>query len=307
MCIRDSTRGILFIMTGMAFFSIQDSLIKFIFEDIALFELYLGRTLIQATILISFFLITKKKFTLKTHYPFLTLLRVVCFFFGFAFFYVSLTFMSLAMVSALFFSCPFFMSMFAKFFLKEQIGIRRWSAIIVGFIGVLIVLNPTIEDFNFFKLAPVGCALCYACSMTITKYTSDKDNIYTQMTLLYIFATLASVVIFVVSGNGQFNNFSDPTLQFIFREWFTNPMVSWPYVFVMGVVASISFFCVFSAYSIASPSIISLFEYSYIIFAMIAGYILFESVPVPRTLIGATIIIAAVSYTHLTLPTNREV
>ena len=79
--------------------------------------------------------------------------------------------MSLAMVSALFFSCPFFMSMFAKFFLKEQIGIRRWSAIVVGFIGVLIVLNPTLEEFNFFKLAPVGCALCYACSMTITKYT----------------------------------------------------------------------------------------------------------------------------------------
>ena len=182
----DNTKGILFIMTGMAFFSIQDSLIKFIFEDIALFELYLGRTLIQATILISFFLITKKKFTLKTHYPFLTLVRVVCFFFGFAFFYISLTFMSLAMVSALFFSCPFFMSMFAKFFLKEKIGIRRWSAIVVGFIGVLIVLNPSLDDFNFFKLAPVACALCYSISMTITKYTSDKDSIYTQMTWLYI-------------------------------------------------------------------------------------------------------------------------
>ena len=139
----DNAKGILFIMTGMAFFSIQDSLIKFIFKDIALFELYLGRTLIQATILISFFLITNKKFTLKTHYPFLTLVRVVCFFFGFAFFYISLTFMSLAMVSALFCSCPFFMSMFAKFFLKEQIGIRRWSAIVVGFIGVLIAVSYT--------------------------------------------------------------------------------------------------------------------------------------------------------------------
>ena len=294
----NNTKGILFIMTGMAFFSIQDSLIKFIYEDIALFELYLGRTLIQATILISFFLITKKKFTLKTHYPFLTLLRVICFFFGFSFFYISLTFMSLAMVSALFFSCPFFMSIFAKFFLKEQIGIRRWSAIIVGFIGVLIVLNPSLEDFNFFKLAPVGCALCYACSMTITKYTSDKDNIYTQMTLLYIFATFASIIIFLISGNGQFNNFSDPTLEFIFREWFTNPSVSWPYVLVMGIVASISFFCVFSAYSIASPSIVSLFEYYYIIFAMIAGYILFETIPVPRTLFGATIIISAGVYIY---------
>ena len=157
----NNTKGIFFIMTGMAFFSIQDSLIKFIFEDIALFELYLGRTLIQATILLAFVIITKKHITLKTHYPFLTLLRVICFFFGFSFFYISLTFMTLAMTSALFFSCPFFMSMFAKFFLKEQIGIRRWSAIVVGFIGVIIVLDPNWEDFDYFKLAPVACAICY--------------------------------------------------------------------------------------------------------------------------------------------------
>ena len=206
--------------------------------------------------------------------------------------------MTLAMTSALFFSCPFFMSMFAKFFLKEKIGIRRWSAILIGFIGVLIVLNPTLEEFNFFKLAPVACALCYATSMTITKYTSDKDSIYTQMTWLYIFAIFASIIIFLVSGDGKFNNFSDSTMQFIFREWFTNPAGAWPYVLIMGIVASISFFCVFSAYSIASPSIVSLFEYSYIVWAMLAGYILFETVPVPRTFVGAAIIIGAGFYIY---------
>ena len=293
-----NTKGIFFIMTGMAFFSIQDSLIKYIYEDVALFELYFGRTLIQSIILLSFVLLTKKTIVLKTHYPILTLIRVVCFFFGFSFFYISLTFMTLAMTSALFFSCPFFMSMFAKFFLKEKIGIRRWSAILIGFIGVLIVLNPTLEEFNFFKLAPVACALCYATSMTITKYTSDKDSIYTQMTWLYIFAIFASIIIFLVGGDGKFNNFSDSTMQFIFREWFTNPAEAWPYVLVMGIVASISFFCVFSAYSIASPSIVSLFEYSYIVWAMLAGYILFETIPVPRTFIGAAIIIGAGFYIY---------
>jgi drug/metabolite transporter (DMT)-like permease len=301
MCQMDTnqnTKGIFFIMTGMAFFSIQDSLIKYIYEDVALFELYFGRTLIQSIILLSFVLLTKKTIILKTHYPVLTLIRVVCFFFGFSFFYISLTFMTLAMTSALFFSCPFFMSMFAKFFLKEKIGIRRWSAILIGFIGVLIVLNPTLEEFNFFKLAPVACALCYATSMTITKYTSDKDSIYTQMTWLYIFAIFASIIIFLVSGDGKFNNFSDSTMQFIFREWFTNPAGAWPYVLIMGIVASISFFCVFSAYSIASPSIVSLFEYSYIVWAMLAGYILFETVPVPRTFIGAAIIIGAGFYIY---------
>ena len=301
MCQMDTnqnTKGIFFIMTGMAFFSIQDSLIKYIYEDVALFELYFGRTLIQSIILLSFVLLTKKTIILKTHYPVLTLVRVVCFFFGFSFFYISLTFMTLAMTSALFFSCPFFMSMFAKFFLKEKIGIRRWSAIFVGFIGVLIVLNPSLEEFNFFKLAPVACALCYATSMTITKYTSSKDSIHTQMTWLYIFAIFASIIIFLVSGDGKFNNFSDSTMQFIFREWFTNPAEAWPYVLIMGIVASISFFCVFSAYSIASPSIVSLFEYSYIVWAMLAGYILFETIPVPRTFIGAAIIIGAGFYIY---------
>ena len=294
-----NTKGIFFIMIGMAFFSIQDSLIKYIYEDVALFELYFGRTLIQSIILLCFVLLTKKTIVLKTHYPILTLVRVVCFFFGFSFFYISLTFMTLAMTSALFFSCPFFMSMFAKFFLKEKIGIRRWSAILIGFIGVLIVLNPTLEEFNFFKLAPVACALCYATSMTITKYTSDKDNIYTQMTWLYIFAIFASIIIFLVSGDGKFNNFSDSTMQFIFREWFTNPAEAWPYVLTMGIVASISFFCVFSAYSIASPSVVSLFEHSLIIWAMLIGYFLFQDVPTYRTFIGVVLIISAGIYIYI--------
>ena len=298
MSFNNNPKGILFILTGMALFSIQDSLIKYIFEDTALYELYFGRTLTALVLLALYLKITSQKLVMKTYYPLLTTVRVICFFFGFSFFYISLTFMTLAMTSALFFSCPFFMSMFAKFFLKEKIGIRRWSAIVVGFIGVLIVLNPTLEDFNFFKLAPVACALCYSISMTITKYTSDKDSIYTQMTWLYIFALLASLLIFIFSGDGKFNTFTDPTLQFIVREWFTNPSGAWPYVLIMGTVASISFFCVFTAYSIASPSVVSLFEYSYIVWAMLAGYILFETIPVPRTLFGACIIIGAGVYIY---------
>ena len=85
-----NTKGILYIMTGMAFFSIQDSLIKFIYNDIALFELYLIRTIIQASLLLALVLITKRKVSFKTHYPLLTLLRVVCFFFGFSFHFFSI-------------------------------------------------------------------------------------------------------------------------------------------------------------------------------------------------------------------------
>ena len=164
---------------GMALFSVQDALIKFIYEDAALYELYFGRTLVALLLLVCYLKFSKQKINLKTHYPFLTILRVICFFFGFSFFYISLTYMSLAMANALFFSSPFFVSILAVIFLKEKVGIRRWLGITVGFLGVYIVLDPNFEDFNYMKLAPVACALCYAISMTITKYTSRKDNVYT--------------------------------------------------------------------------------------------------------------------------------
>jgi len=295
----NNPKGILFILTGMALFSIQDSLIKYIFEDTALYELYFGRTLTALILLALYLKITSQKLVMKTYYPLLTTVRVICFFFGFSFFYISLTYMSLAMANALFFSSPFFISILAIVFLGEKVGIRRWLAIIVGFLGVYIVLNPNFENFDYTKLAPVACALFYAISMTITKITSDKDSVYSQMFHLYIGAIGISIIFFIFTGKGQFNTFSDPTLQFILREWFTNPTYSWPFIIIMGLVASLSFYFVFSAYSIASPSVVSLFEYSLIIWAIIIGYLLFNDIPTVRTFIGVALIIGAGVYIYI--------
>ena len=295
---KNNQQGILFILMGMAFFSIQDALIKFIYEDAALYELYFGRTVVAFVLLIGYLKFSNQKIILKTHYPFLTIFRVICFFFGFSFFYISLTYMSLAMANALFFSSPFFVSILATIFLKEKVGIRRWSAIFVGFLGVYIVLNPNFNDFNFMKLAPVACALCYAISMTITKITSAKDNVYTQMIHLYFGATIISILFFIFTGEGQFNKFTNPTFQFIFREWFTNPSYAWPFIVSMGCIGAVSFFFVFSAYTVASPSVISLYEYSLIIWSIMTGYILFNDVPTIRTFVGVSIIIGAGVYIY---------
>ena len=297
--IQNNTKGIIFILLGMATFSIQDALIKFIYNDSALYELYFGRTLAAIILLVGYLKFSSKKINLKTHYPLLTTIRVICFFFGFSFFYISLTYMTLATANALFFCCPFFVSILAIVFLKEKIGIKRWSAIITGFIGVYIVLNPDFNNFNYMKLAPVACALCYAISMTITKITSDKDNVYTQMLHLYIGAIIISILFFIFTGKGQFNNFNDPTFQFIFREWFSNPSYAWPFIISMGLISVLAFYFILNAYSIASPSVVSLFEYSLIIWAILIGYFLFDSVPSIRTLFGATIIIVAGIYIYL--------
>ena len=296
---QNNTKGIFYILIGMATFSIQDALIKFIYNDAALYELYFGRTLAAIILLVSYLVLSKKKINLKTHYPLLTTIRVICFFFGFSFFYISLTYMTLATANALFFCCPFFVSILAIIFLNEKIGIRRWSAIITGFIGVYIVLDPDFSNFNYMKLAPIACAFCYAISMTITKITSDKDNVYTQMLHLYIGAIIISIIFFIFTGKGQFNTFDNPTFQFIFREWFTNPSYAWPYIISMGLISVLAFYFILNAYSIASPSVVSLFEYSLIIWAILVGYVLFDNIPSVRTLFGAAIIISAGIYIYL--------
>jgi drug/metabolite transporter (DMT)-like permease len=296
----NNSKGIILIMIAMSLFAMQDSLIKFIFEQSSLYEIFFGRYLVAATLLFCYIKFRGQKVTLKTHYPILTIVRVILHFFAFSFFFISLTYMQLATANALFFSCPFFVSIFAKFFLKEFIGIRRWSAIAFGFTGVLIVLNPNFSEFEFRNLLPVLSALLYAASMTITKYTSDKDDVNTQLYYFYLIALIFCGVIYVFMGSGQFNSVNfDPTTQFIFREWFSNFDYTWKFILFFGIAASIAFVCIFSAYIVASPSVVSLFEYSLIIMSMIPGYFLFNEIPSLRTLIGVICIISAGVYIYL--------
>ena len=295
----NNTRGIILIIIAMTFFAMQDALIKFIFKKAALYEIFFGRYLIAAILLYGYIKFKNQIVSLKTYYPVLTILRVILHFVAFSAFFISLTYMPLATANALFFSSPFFVSIFAKLFLKEFIGIRRWLAILVGFIGVYIVLNPTFSDFQYKNLLPVFCAFCYAASMTITKYTSDKDNINTQLFYFYVIAIFLCIVLYFFIGKGQFNNSDfDPTTQFIFREWFSNFEYTWKFLLFFGFAASIAFICIFSAYIVASPSLVSLFEYSLIIMSMIPGYFLFNEIPSNRTFLGVLIIISAGIYIY---------
>jgi len=295
----NNSKGIILILMAMSLFSMQDALIKFIFEQSALYEIFFGRYLVAAIVLFIYLSFKGQKVSLKTHYPLLTFIRVLLHFIAFSTFFISITYMQLATANALFFSCPFFVSIFAKFFLKEFIGIRRWSAIAFGFMGVLIVLNPNFSDFEYKNLLPVLSALFYAASMTITKYTSDKDDVNTQLYYFYLIALILCGIIYLFMGNGQFNSTDfDPTTQFIFREWFSNFDYTWKFILFFGLAASIAFLCIFSAYIIASPSVVSLFEYSLIIMSMIPGYFLFSEIPPLRTLLGVICIISAGVYIY---------
>ena len=204
--------------------------------------------------------------------------------------------MPLATATALFFASPFLMTIFAIFILKEEVGLRRWLAVIIGFIGVYVILNPDFNNFNYLSLTPVFCAFCYALSMIILKKTSDKDNVYSQMFHFYILAIVISLIFYFYMGDGKFNNIDHPASQFIFRKWFDNLEFSLPYMIFIGVVGASAFLCLFTAYRIASPAVISPFEYSILVWASLNGWFFFDEIPNVRTIAGMILIVCGGIY-----------
>ncbi len=292
----NNPKGILYILLAMMVFSVQDGIMKHIYNFVSLYEVYLVRTVISFVLILTFLILTKKPIVFKSKYPVLTFFRVILFFFGFSSFYISLTVLPLGTATALFFVTPFLITIFAHFFLKEEIGIRRWSAVVVGFIGVYITLNPDFSNFNYLSLLPILCAFCYSLSMIIIKKTSDKDSVYTQTFTFYIGAIILSIIFYFIIGDGQYNTSDHPASQFIFREWFVDFNSSILLMSVTGVTATVAFLLLFTAYSIASPSVISPFEYSILFWSPLLGWLYFDEIPTLSTVIGILIIVSSGIY-----------
>ena len=292
----NNPKGIVYILIAMMVFSVQDGIMKHIYNFVSLYEIYLIRTVISFVLILMFLIITKQPIVFRTQYPFLTITRVILFFFGFSSFYVSLTVLPLGTATALFFVTPFLITIFAHFFLKEEIGIRRWSAIVVGFIGVYITLNPDFSNFNYLSLLPILCAFCYSLSMIIIKKTSDKDSVYTQTFTFYIGAIILSIIFYFIIGDGQYNTSNHPASQFIFREWFVDFNTNILLMAATGVTATLAFLFLFKAYSIASPAVVSPFEYSILFWSPLVGWLYFEEIPSLNTVIGILIIVSSGVY-----------
>ena len=272
----NNPRGIILILIAMMVFSVQDGIMKHIFNFVSLYEVYLIRTLVSFALILTFLKIKKKKIVFKSQYPLLTFCRVILFFFGFSSFYISLTVLPLGFATALFFVTPFLITIFAHFFLKEEIGIRRWSAVVVGFIGVYITLNPDFNNFNYLSLLPILCAFCYSLSMIIIKKTSEKDSVYTQTFTFYFGAIIFSTIFYFLIGDGQYNTSDHPASQFIFREWFVDLESSILFMATTGLTATVAFLLLFTAYSIASPAVVSPFEYSILLWSPLIGWVYFN-------------------------------
>ena len=289
--LNDNTLAIICILIGMTVFSLQDVLIRILSEEISAFQILFIRSIVGTSLLCIYLKFNKIPIIFSSHYPILTILRAAIFLLGFTLFYVALANLPFAIATSLFFTSPFFVTVLSKFFLKEDIGIRRWLTVGFGFIGVIIIVNPTLDGFNYYMLMPVICALTYASAMIMIKKTSDKDSVYSQTFHFYLMAMILCPIFSLLGIVFGFQNIESRTFDFIFRSWDFSLNNNMLIMILIGVTAVVAFVFTLNAYRLGKPFIVAPFEYILLVWAIIYGRLIWGEVISLQSYVGISIIV----------------
>ena len=282
--------GIILIILGMSLFAFQDVLIKSMAPTASLMQILFFRGIIGTLLLSLFFYFTNKKISFSSSYPAVAIARGTLFFVGFTSYYVSLTLIPLAEATSLFFISPLFMTIFSKIILKDEVGFHRFGAIIFGFLGILLIIKPSFQGFNWAMLLPILCAATYSLSMILAKLTSNKDTSFQQTSHIYISNFILAAVTSLVASHLLSYTGTNAGLEFLIRPFnFTNYLFLF-FIFIISIFGTLGILCLIMAYRIGSPSANSPCEYIFLLYALLIGYFIFSEVPDLFSLLGMVII-----------------
>ena len=291
--VSDDFRGALFILAGMLIFSVQDVLIRQLSDGGSLLQVLTMRGVLGALVISIFVKLIGRQLTISSSYPFLAASRVVLFFVGFLCFYFALSHMRLAEATALFFASPLFITAISKLVLKETVGMFRVAAMIIGFIGVMFIVQPSADGFSVIAIFPLFTALTYSISMMIARHTKEKDTIWQQMLHLYIgsalFAGVASLVLYILG----LDEIDLPYAGYIVRQWSFADSHVLSIICMVAVIGSTGMLLLTSAYRVGTPSVVAPFEYSLLFLAGAWGFFLFGEVPNAYSIFGMVLIVSS--------------
>jgi S-adenosylmethionine uptake transporter len=190
---------------------------------------------------------------------------------------LSVNLMPLSENTAIMFSQPLFFLPMAVFVLREQLDSARWLATLLGFLGLLIIVQPTGEAFRFVALIPISAAIMFAVSDLISKKMVASENTYNMMFYFSVGTTLAALV---------------PAIYF----WRQPSLVEIAWLLLLGVGGNLIQAFLFLAFSATDASALMPFRYVEFLFAAGFGFLFFSEIPAPVTLAGAAVIIVATFY-----------
>ena len=268
--------GISITVLGGLCFAIQDAGIKWLSAEIAVLQILFLRSLFGLVLLGASTGVSGEKISFRVSRPWLLVLRSGINILSWVLFFTSLKYLPLATAVALFFSFPLFLAIISVPLLGESVGIRRISAIIVGFVGVLLITNPT-AGLSIPSLMMLGAAFGWAIVASLTRILGEKEN-----TTTLLFYTLVGFAVLLA----------------VPQFWLWQTLDTNAYLMILGVAffGVIAQFAVTKAYAIASPSLIAPFEYTALIWSAILGYLVWGDIADIYAVTGALLIIGSGVY-----------
>ena len=273
----DNVKGALILMVAAFGFALMVALIKLAGKHLPvtqiLFVRQLGMTIMLAPVLIKTFPGSLKtgRLDLQCARILLALIAMLC---GFT----AVINMQLADATAIAFAKSFFVTIFAVLILKETVGLYRWSAVAVGFIGVLIMVRPGTEGFNVYGLLAIMSAASAGLVMVIIRLLSRSDPPSTILAYQAIGVGLIMAIPAII-------------------QWITPTAEQWA---LLAAIAFVSYFAQKAniyAFSYGEASLLASLDYVRLIYATLFGWLLFTELPSVSTWVGAAIIILASIFT----------
>jgi drug/metabolite transporter (DMT)-like permease len=193
----------------------------------------------------------------------------------------------LADVEAIRFSAPLMITLLSVLILGEHVGSRRWSALIVGFVGVLLIVRPGTATFNLGSIFILISVLFYALVVILTRKLQTTDSSATMAyysSLVYLAASLTLAPLAALVGEPPNAHSS---IAFLFRAWAMPPLLDLIIMCGLGLIWAGWTYLMARAYSLAQASVAAPFEYVALPINIMWGFLIWQEIPTVMTLIGA--------------------
>ena len=288
--------GAAFNCLGLGVISLQDIIVKLLSDRYSVWQFSAARSLVGFVIIALVLLVMGKTEQFSMHSPKVILLRGVFSFGAYVCYFLSIASLPLAYAVAVFFVSPLLVTALSVPILRERVGVHRWLAVSVGFIGLLVIVRPGFDSITPAILLALSGAFFYALRLLSVRVIGPADSAATiSMYSFAMFGVLSGVGALLFSTMDWVPN-QDASLAFLARDWSMPSATHLMLMAATGLISTVAHVLSIKSYQLAPASLVSAFEYSYFIWAVLFGYIFWREVPDRYTLIGVGLLVGAGLY-----------
>lgn len=289
----DNIRAIGFLLIALLIFSLQNIAVKGISGNYSILQIVTFRSLIALPATLLFYRSEGKHGLPKTKRYKLELVRGIFLFLSYTTHFMGLASLPLADIETIRFSGPLMITLLSVVMLREKVEWQRWAALVVGFVGIMIVVNPGSATFNLGSIFILISVLFYALNVMMTRKLRSTDSSATMSyysSLVYLVAAI--ILLPLPSLVGDVNN-AHPSIAFLLRAWSMPTLTDGLIMAGLGLVWAGGMYFMARAYSVGQASAVAPFEYTSLLISTTWGFLFFQEIPTWTTILGAAITLAS--------------